>query len=73
MEITELLKSLKYIGMFPQGIEVLLVPIDTAVQEAKVLDKELNSKKLKSILLKNNIYVFSTLEDYVKFKEGLKK
>lgn len=73
LNIVDHLKSLKFIGMFPQGIEVLLVSVDTAVQEAKVLDKELTSSKLKKLLEKNSIYIFNSLEDYVKFKDGLKK
>ena len=70
LEKVEKLRRLSFIGDFPKGTEVLLVPIDTATQELKLNYRDLTSSVLKSILTRRNILVFSNLEQWVKYKNG---
>lgn len=67
-DLVEYLRKIKFIGPFPQGIEVLLVPIDTALKEAECMYSDLKIKLFKSFLKKENIFVFNTIEDYAKYK-----
>lgn len=66
------LTDLQFIGSFPGGIEVLLVPFKTAFEEMNLLEPEFTEAKLKNYLKISNIQVFSSSEDWAKFK-GLEK
>lgn len=66
--IIDHLYRIKFIGYFPNGIEVLLVSLPIALEEAKVVDPELTLSFFKGILKKHNIFIFNSLEEYVKFK-----
>lgn len=71
-EIVRHLTKLKFIGPFPQGIKVLLVPIQNAVDEAFVFDSNLNRKTLQTLLKRNKVFVFRTIEEYLEVKHGPK-
>lgn len=69
--ILEHLVKIKFIGSFPHGTVALLVPVDTALEEAKLIDSTLNSNQLKKILKFEDIMVFSNIDEYARYK-GLK-
>lgn len=71
-DVIEHLKKIKFVGPFPHGDTVLLVPFQNALDEAKAVDKNIAEKGLKNLFRQNNILVFSTLDDYIKYK-GIKK
>lgn len=70
LEKVEKLRRLRFIGDFPKGIEVLLVPLDTALNELLLDYPELTLSTLRGILTRRNIFIFSNLEQWVKFKNG---
>lgn len=72
MDVLEHFKKIRFTGPFPQGIDVLLVSIPNALDEARSIEPDITREKLLTLLRKNNIAVFNTLEDYVKYK-GMKK
>lgn len=66
--VTETLYNLRFIGEFPDGY-TLLVSLPIATQEINYqLKLNLSTNQLKAILLEENILIFSSLEDYARFK-----
>ena len=66
------LRDLGYIGPFPGGLDVLLVPMSSAVDEIRFIEPLFTAQQLKTALKTENIQIFNTLEDWAKFK-GLKE
>jgi len=58
------LKKIEFIGPFPRGIEVLLVPIEPALQEAKGLYPNLTKNKLIDLLRKESVFIFKSAEEW---------
>lgn len=68
-EILNKLRDIKFIGDFPLGIEVLLVPINTAVEEINyLLGTDFTNATFRTFLKSGDVFVFNNLEDWVKFK-----
>ena len=70
IEIIRRLDKIRYTGEFPGRIDVLLVPFQIAYQEILLDWPELTEKQFKDILAKHNIFVFPTVEDWKRFKDG---
>lgn len=54
-------------------IMALLVPFNNALDEAKVIRKDLTKNQLVKIFKTYNIAVFNSIEDFMKIKENIKK
>ncbi len=67
------LKKIQFIGPFPHGVEVLLTPVEPALQEAKGLYPDLKRGMLLKLLRKEKIGVFDTVDDWVRFRDQAKK
>jgi hypothetical protein len=67
------LRDLKFIGFFPKGIEVLLVPIDTAYREINFcLNSTFTKNTFRTFLTENDIFMFGSVDDWAKFKDPAK-
>lgn len=53
-------------------IIALLVPVTNALEEAKSVDPDLTRAQLLKIFREKDIYVFNSIEDFVKLKEKIK-
>lgn len=62
------LRELKFIGYFPLGIEVLLVPLNTAVEEIKFIEEDITSSRLLKLLKDQDVHIFNSPEDWLKYK-----
>jgi hypothetical protein len=71
-EIIEHLRKIRFVGLFPQAIDVLLVNVTNALDEAKFVNKDLTKKQLLALLKKTGIFVFRDVEEYVRWKKDLK-
>lgn len=72
-DTVEHLRKLKFIGTFPRGIDVLLVSVNTAVEEMRLIDKEYKESRLLKELKEQDIHVFPNIEAWVKFKDPDRK
>ena len=68
IETLDKLYNCSFIGDFPGSIEVLMVPLATALQELVYYYPDITEAQLKTILKKSNIFVFPTVDDWVKYK-----
>lgn len=67
-EIVLKLRDINFIGEFPNSISVLLVPLETALEEVKFYNTNITKAILKDYLRKSNIFLFPNVEDWIKFK-----
>lgn len=73
-DIIDKLWDLKYIGVFPLGYIVLLVPLEIATKEINDhFNITLKPNNLKKILKEEEIQVFGSLEDWVRLKNPEKE
>lgn len=78
--VIDVLTSLRFIGQvhptyrnsIDPKIIALLVPINSALDEARSVDPDLTRTQLLKILKEKNIYVFNSIDDFVKLKEKIK-
>jgi len=68
LDTIDYLKEVEFIGRFPKGIEVLLVSLPIALEEARLINKNLTLSNLKSLFRKYNIFIFKDVEEWAKFK-----
>jgi hypothetical protein len=71
-EIIEHLRKVRFIGLFPEGVDVLLVKVTNALDEAKFVDREFTNKQLLVLFKKAGIFVFRDVEDYSRWRKDLK-
>lgn len=68
LQIVQILEGKKFIGSFPGNIDVLLVPLQTAIEELSMDFKDITPNVLRNILKKHNVQIFNNVEDWAKFK-----
>jgi len=64
VELITYLKKINFIGPFPHGMEVLLTPIEPALQEARGLYPDLTKKIFLNLLREESIFIFKSAEEY---------
>ncbi len=69
LKIVEHLRKIRFVGPFPQGMDVLLVSINNALDEGRFIDKDLTRKELLSILKNSKIRIFRDIDDYARAKK----
>lgn len=60
------LKKLQFIGVFPKGEEVLLVGMENALDEMKLLEPSITKSMLANLLKKEKIGVYPHVDDYLR-------
>lgn len=68
-ELIDYLWSIKYIGVFPQGYSVLLVPLSTAYEEIRPYATTYAPNTLRTLLKLHEVHIFTSPEDWFKLKD----
>ena len=69
-KVLEHLYKIKFIGPFPEKVDVLLTKVSNALDEARLVNPKLSSTELVNLLKKNNILIFKDVNDYYQWKVG---
>lgn len=64
IDLVNYLKEINFIGPFPLGMEVLLCPLESTLQESKGLYPDISKTALLNLLRKEGIFVFKSAEEY---------
>lgn len=67
-KVIEHLSKIRFIGPFPDEIDVLLTSLQNALDEARLVDPKLSRTELLNILKNNHVMVFRDVMDYWKWK-----